>query len=318
MTQSGSAVKTMSEGHDIIGLGVIAVDEMLYVDSYPPANAKLRISGRRRQGGGNVSCGLAAAAGLGSTCAALGRLGNNELSEFVKKRLSAAGVDLSLIVWDSDSEPLYCIIVVAADTGSRSIYTDYSNVRPLEAKELRAEWFSGSKVLLVDNMHTSAILPAVRMARQAGLQVVSDIEGDLPDLAEIRRYIDHYICSAEYALPFTGCGSAERACELMSRSADHRSVVITAGADGCYWTSAGQHGVRHLPAHKVKAVDTTGCGDVFHGAFCHGLAAGWPVDRVIRYASAAAAVKATRTGGWAAVPTMSEVTHLLEAGIVAA
>ena len=73
--------------HDIVGLGVIAVDEMLYVDSYPPADGKKFLTGRRRQGGGNTSCALAAAARLGSRCALLGRLGDDELSQFARNTL---------------------------------------------------------------------------------------------------------------------------------------------------------------------------------------------------------------------------------------
>ena len=57
---------------------------------------------------------------------------------------------------------------------------------------------------MVDHLYPAAILPAVRMARQLGLQVVSDIEMEMPELAEIRAGIDHFICSAEFALPFTG------------------------------------------------------------------------------------------------------------------
>jgi sulfofructose kinase len=88
---------------------------------------------------------------------------------------------------------------------------------------------------------------------------------------------------------------------------------VTAGQDGCYWCSREETEVRHVPAHRVVPVDTTGCGDVFHGAFGHGLVAGWSMERVIRFANAAAAVKATRTGGWAAVPTHEEIERILAA-----
>jgi ribokinase len=298
--------------HDIIGLGVIAVDEMLYVDSYPPADGKKFLSGRRRQGGGNTSCALAAAARLGSRCAMLGRLGDDELSQFAREHLAQAGVDLSFVLHDPSCGPIYALIVVSADTGSRAIFVDPASVRPLEYEELRAEWLEGAQVLMVDHLYPAAILPAVRMARQLGLQVVSDIEMEMPELAEIRAGIDHFICSAEFALPFTGRDDPRDACELLSRSAPHRTVVVTAGRDGCYWCTREQSAVTHVPAHRIEAVDTTGCGDVFHGAFCHGLAAGWSVERIIHFANAAAAVKATRTGGWAAVPTREEVQQLLE------
>jgi ribokinase len=300
--------------HDIIGLGVIAVDEMLYVDSYPPADGKKFLTGRRRQGGGNTSCALAAAARLGSRCALLGRLGDDELSQFAREHLTRTGVDLSYLLHDPSCGPIYALIVVSADTGSRAIFVDPASIKPLEQEELCPEWFEGAKVLMVDHLYPAAILPAIRLARQLGLQVVSDIELEMPELAEIRAGVDHFICSMEFALPYTGERDPQAACEMLSRSAPHRTVVVTAGQDGCYWYTRDQSAVRHVPAHRINAVDTTGCGDVFHGAFCHGLAAGWSVDRIIQFANAAAAVKATRTGGWAAVPTREEVGHVLAGG----
>lgn len=299
--------------HDIVGLGVIAVDEMLYVDSYPPADGKKFLTGRRRQGGGNTSCALAAAARLGSRCALLGRLGDDELSQFARERLALAGVDLSYVLHDPACGPIYALIVVSADTGSRAILVDPASIRPLEQEELQPAWFHGAKVLMVDHLYPAAILPAIRLARCSGLEVVSDIELDMPKLCDIRAGVDHFICSIEFALPFTGRSDPRSACETLSRSAPHRTVVVTAGGDGCYWCTDREPEVQHVRAHRIEPVDTTGCGDVFHGAFCHGLAQAWPIERIVRFANAAAAVKATRTGGWAAVPTRDEVERILQA-----
>jgi ribokinase len=298
--------------HDVIGLGVIAVDEMLYVDSYPPADGKKFLTGRRRQGGGNTSCALAAAARLGSRCAILGRLGDDELSRFAREHLARAGVDLSYVLHDASCGPIYALIVVSADTGARAIFVDPASIKPLEQEELRPEWFQGAKVLMVDHLYPAAILPAIRLARRLGLQVVSDIELEMPELAEIRAGVDHFICSTEFALPYTGQQDPRAACEMLSCSAPHKTVVVTAGNDGCYWRTPDAPAVTHVPAHRIEPVDTTGCGDVFHGAFCHGLAEGWDIERIVHFANAAAAVKATRTGGWAAVPSREEVARILE------
>ena len=295
---------------DIVGLGVIAVDDMLEVDSYPPANSKVRIKAKRRQGGGNISCALMASARLGSRCRQLGRLGDNEHSEFCRHDMTDAGIDLSCLLHEPSAEPLYCTIVLATDLGSRSIYADYTAVQPLQPDELRPEWFAGARVFLTDNMYAPAILPALKMARAAGLVTVSDIEKNLPRLDAIRSEIDHYICSAEFALPHTGCDTPEDACKLLIKDGYHETVIITAGEFGCYWMTRDDGEVHHLPAHGVEAVDTTGCGDVFHGAFCHGLVNSWPLEENIAFANAAAAVKATRTGGWVVVPHLHEVEQL--------
>lgn len=300
---------------DVVGVGVIAVDDMFYVDSYPlVANFKQRVRERLRQGGGTMSCGLAAAARLGSRCRALGRLGDNELSHFVYEKLGGIGVDLSLLEKDPPAEPVYCVIIVSKETGSRAIFGDYNKTNGLAPHELRPEWFSSAKVLLVDHYGPPTILQAVKLGKAAGLQVVSDIERNVPELPEIRQYVDHLVCSAEFALPYTNCSTPEAACVSLEQSGRHATVVVTAGEHGCYYCTRERPQVTHVTPYKVKAVDTTGCGDVFHGVFCHGIAQGWPIEKVIEYANAGAAIKAMRTGGWLAVPTVEDIEQILSRG----
>ena len=281
-------------------------------NSYPPADGKKFLNDRRRCGGGNTSCALAAAARLGSRCAMLGRLGDDDLSQFAREQLAATGVNVSRLLHDPAAGPISTIIVVSADSGSRAIFADTRAVMPLEPDDLCAEWFHGAKVLLVDHLYPPTIRTAVRTARQLGLQVVSDIETDMPYLAEVRDSIDHFICSAEFAIPHTGADDASAACMALSQTGQHRTVVVTAGSDGCYWCTRERPAVQHVAAHSIKPVDTTGCGDVFHGAFCHALVAGWPIAQIVRFVNAAAAIKATRTGGWSAVPCLQEIEAIME------
>jgi sulfofructose kinase len=90
-------------------------------------------------------------------------------------------------------------------------------------------------------------------------------------------------------------------------------VVITGGAKGCWYRGSGEEEARHLPAFRVKAVDTTGCGDVFHGAYAAALLEPGSLVERLRFASAVAALKATRTGGQAGIPTRAAVVSFLQA-----
>ena len=75
----------------------------------------------------------------------------------------------------------------------------------------------------------------------------------------------------------------------------------------------GDHAVRS-PAFTVDAVDTTGAGDVFRAGFIHGRLSGWPLDRTLRFANAAAAVSCTRLGALAGIPSLADVEAMLERG----
>ena len=157
------------------------------------------------------------------------------------------------------------------------------------------------------------MIRAATIAREAGKPVVGDLENpDQPGFTELLSLIDHLIVSESFALRITRQSDISRAlCELQS---DRRSVVvITAGAKGCWFTGEETDGrVRHQPAFPVEAVDTTGCGDVFHGAYAAGLALGIPLKHRILKASAAAALKATLPGGQAGIPNHETVETFLK------
>jgi len=89
------------------------------------------------------------------------------------------------------------------------------------------------------------------------------------------------------------------------------AAVITLGERGCLART--QAGMREFPAHKVRAVDTTGCGDSFLGALAAFLAGGAPVEEAAELANAAAALAATRLGARAALPDREALMRLLSA-----
>ena len=89
---------------------------------------------------------------------------------------------------------------------------------------------------------------------------------------------------------------------------------VTAGAAGTYWFDRDAGTVTHVAAPTITAVDTLAAGDVFHGAFAVALAEGMPIERILRFASAAAAIKCQRFGGRLGAPNRSEVAAMMESG----
>jgi sugar/nucleoside kinase (ribokinase family) len=126
------------------------------------------------------------------------------------------------------------------------------------------------------------------------------------------KLADHLIVSEEFALRFTRSDHPAIAVARLRRRG-HKVAVVTCGERGCWFQEANWLLPRCHPAFEVEAVDTTGCGDVFHGAYAFALARGWPLGRRIHLASATAAVKATRRGGQAGIPRLAEVDRFLKA-----
>ena len=142
------------------------------------------------------------------------------------------------------------------------------------------------------------------------MAVVADLENETsPLFPQVLALIDHLILSEEFALRLTGAAHPAQAAQALWNS-DRAVVIVTCGADGC-WSMAADHGSvpQPHPAFVVKALDTTGCGDVFHGAYAASLAAGSTLEERIRVASAAAALKASQ----GEIPDRAAVEALLRA-----
>jgi sulfofructose kinase len=295
---------------DILGFGAVAVDELLYVDRYPPPDSKVRVRQRLKQCGGLTGTALVAAVRLGARCAYVGVLGEDKDSRWVAENLAREGVDFSHCALRSDARPARSTIIVDQAARTRTIFAWIEGAMGADRECPPAKMIRAARVLLVDHHGLEGTLRAARIARRAGVAVVADFERDPgPPFAELLELVDHLVLSRRFALRLSGAGQIETALKRLWH--DRRELVaITGGPAGCWYVARGQE-VRHMPVFKVEVVDTTGCGDVFHGAYAAALAAGMDADRRIAFASAAAALKAASRGGQSGCPTRDAVERLL-------
>jgi sugar/nucleoside kinase (ribokinase family) len=297
--------------YDIIGVGALAVDDLLFVEEFPVAGEKTRVQRRQRDGGGLAGTALAAGARLGARCSWLGVLGESELARFAREGLEADGVNTSHVVFEAGAEPHYSVIVVEEGSGRRSILACNDGVRPYPLHALTRELIASAHVLFVDHTQIAAGIYAARVARELGVPVVADIERTPDGLEELLPLIDHLILGINAGRMLSG---KEIALEVVRALAPGRTcVAVTDGESGCWFSAEGAE-VRHIPAYQVPVVDTTGCGDVFHGAYMAELARGTSIEDALRFASAAAAITATRVGGRSGAPTRAEVMSCLDTG----
>jgi sugar/nucleoside kinase (ribokinase family) len=168
-------------------------------------------------------------------------------------------------------------------------------------------------VLLVDSTVAIPALHAVDLARQAGVQVVADLEhSDYPGISELVQQVDHLIVGLDFAREVTGARSPEDMVRGLWRPS-HEACVVTGGDKGSWYIAraTGSH-VQHCPAWPVQVVDTNGCGDVFHGAYAARIARGDSVARAIGVATVTAALKATKEGGRQGIPDWPTVSRLVK------
>lgn len=295
---------------DLLALGAVAVDDLLYVDRYPEADEKEPVHEKRREGGGLAGTALVAAARLGAGTAYCGVLGDDELSQFTREELHRDGVDCSPILFDSDARPMHSVIIVVRPTGQRTIYAGRDGWREVPPELIGADLIARCRVLFVDHTVPRSAARAAALARDLGIPVVADIERiDVPGLADVLACVDHLIVGQAAAEQLTGHADPENAARALLEP--WRAVaVVTDGARGCWYAARG-NAVRHQGAFAVPVVDTTGCGDVFHGAYAACLARRGSLETSILTASAAAALKATRPGGRSGIPDAMTIETFL-------
>jgi sugar/nucleoside kinase (ribokinase family) len=297
---------------DVLGLGCVAVDDLLYVAAYPSPDAKEQVRRRERQCGGLTGTALVAASRLGARSAYAGVLGFDADSQFVVDCFQREQIDVTHLVRRMDARPIRSTIIVDESQQTRTIFFDLSGSVGATPGLPAAELVRSSRVLFVDHYGLEGMSHAARIARAAGIPVVADLERDeWPGFTELLALVDHLIVSRRFAAKLTGAVDPATAVDKLWQ-AGRQAAVVTCGADGCWYRdSTLGEGPRHHPAFPVEAVDTTGCGDVFHGAYAAALARQLDLLGRVRFASAAAALKATRFGGQAGIPTRQATESFL-------
>ena len=294
---------------DILGLGCVAVDDLLYVPNFPEADTKVRVLKWERQCGGLTGTALVTAARLGARCAFAGLLGLDELSMVVEENFVREGVEVSFAPRTKDAPAPHSVIIVGA-SGSRNIFYRIDGRVGADDQLPDESVIRSARVLFLDEYGMTGNLRAATIAHAAGIPIVADFEDSSdPRFPELLQLVDHLVLASDSARKITGKSSPEAAAEALWNN-DRQAVVITCGIAGS-WFVGSDRAVRHQPAFRVKAVDTTGCGDVFHGAYAAAVAQGAPLTECVRLATAAAGLKATQPGGQRGIPTRNQIDVFL-------
>jgi len=303
----------MNRNYDVVGIGCCALDITLEVDRYPAADQKVAARSLSKQGGGLVATALVAAARLGGTCAFIAALGDDFLAQFMVDELESEGVDTRYIRRVAGASVITAVIIADSTAGTRTIVYDDSQQPRTDPEQVTADIIRAAKVLHIDNYQREAALKGAEIARSLGVPVTVDLEGGGEEADDFLALCDYVIVPLEFARSHLGAQDMRGGARaLFDAIAPHggRAAVVTNGTEGSYLKSGELEFFQ--PAYRVAVVDTTGCGDVFHGAFALGVARGWPLARIMQVASATAALKCRKPGGRAGIPSLQEVESFLQ------
>ena len=298
---------------DVVGVGCAAADMLAIYEGQIEEDQKMQVPQISRQGGGLVATGLAAVARLGGKARYVGRLGDDDHAQFIIREFQKEGVDTSCIRIQPGASAIRSICIVNPSKGIRTIFFSMDDVPIVQPVDIVRDEVLAGKVLFVDGFQVKAAIQAARYAREVSLPTLMDAELTEPINDELTALSTHVVASLRFAQSRVGeCDFKEAARRLFKKlsAADPKKVVgVTSGANGSYFVWAG--GEFHQSAFKAPIVDTTGCGDVFHGAFSFGLSQGWEVKRIAEFAAAVAALKCRKLGGRAGIPNRAETEQFI-------
>jgi sugar/nucleoside kinase (ribokinase family) len=295
----------------IVGLGCLAHDNVLVTETTWTAG-KGRIVRRETRFGGNVRNALATVAALDHPAAYLATVGTSSLGDAAFADLVDHHIDTRFVERVSGADPVTSILTITSD-GERYIAFDDDALAstPLPNTPTIDDALSAANVLLIDAPTAPpGSLEVVQRARAAGIPVVLDAERDPTEgvLALIAE-ADHLVIPLAFGCEITGRVEPADVIEALwneSRSA----IVLTDGPRGSFAAESPTE-ILHVPAFDTPVIDTTGCGDAFHGAYAVALSRGENLTSRLTFASAAAAVIAAREPRERRTPTTDEIDQLL-------
>jgi sugar/nucleoside kinase (ribokinase family) len=298
----------------VLAIGTAAYDLYFPLAGWLEENRKYEIPASQESGGGPAANAAFLLSLWGVRAALACALGDDLFGRRILEELRQAGTDLRLTEVRAGAATPLSVILVNTANGSRTLVNRLPPAEPLRFGPGALEILAGLRpqVLLFDGHQPEASLQAMALFPKA--RTILDAGSRRRGTELLAPRVEFLVPSERFARAMTGeedldSEAGARRCLEKLRGMNGREVVVTVGERGVLYLEDGE--LRRLPAFPARAVDTTGAGDIFHGAFAYGVLQGWGLSRTVRFAAIAAALSVARAGGRASIPALEEVRAAL-------
>ncbi len=294
----------------VVGLGQACVDYLGVTPFFPPEDSKIELTDLHMRCGGPASTALITLSRLGVQTSFLGSISDDFFGIEILRNLKKEKVDISCLKITKGYASQFAFIAVNQESGKRSILWHRGSVPHLTPNNVDLGLFPNARVLHIDGLMIEACLSAAQQAKELGMTVVMDGGTMRQGSKEIIQFVDVLIVCELFSTSLVGLDAPIETALNALRDLGPSNVVITMGADG----NIGQNdqGIFRQEAFPVKTVDTTGAGDVYHGAYIYGLLKEWEMPECMRFASAAAALKCKKVGAQTGIPDLYSIRELMK------
>lgn len=297
---------------DVVGIGTPYYDMVINVSKMPGLDGAAGANEAFYQGGGKVATAMAAAARLGRSAGMMAKVGENHRGQFIINDFRYNGVDTSAIIVDAPgtSSP-FCLSLSEEEHKTRIFIGKEGTAGELLPEEIDYEYLGKAKYLHLENGRPASAAAAL-FAREHGIVTVMDADNYQEGIVKLLPCLDVFIASEFFYRDMFGDLPYEEGCRKLLE-AGPSTAIVTLGSRGSVGMTA-QDGFFRTESFQVPVRDTTGAGDVFHGAYIVGLLEGMDAPECARFASAVSAIKCTCFGGRTGIPNRETVQRFLETG----
>ena len=283
---------------DLAGIGLNATDTLILVSHFPAYAGKVAIEQEILSPGGQVATALVTVAKLGMRVKYIGTVGDDERGRVQLASLQETGIDLSDVEVRRGCANQTAYIVIDQSTGERTVFWARPECLRLDPASITPEKIAGARMLHIDGHDTPAVAKAAALARGLGIPVSVDIDTVYRGFESVLASVDYLVASSEFPVQWTSERDPFRALEMIQNEYRMKVAAMTLGAHGALARVVRQGSAEFIysPAFVVNCVDTTGAGDVFHGAFCYAVLEGLPMRETLEFSNAMAALNCTRLG----------------------
>jgi sulfofructose kinase len=294
---------------DVVGVGLNATDTLLVVPNFPAYAGKVPFQEEIISPGGQVASAMVCCARLGLRAKYIGTIGDDERGRIQMESLQGSGINLDHVqTRQGPNQSAY--IIIDRSTGERTVLWRRDDCLRIDPSEIHPEQITNARLLHIDGHDTPAVAHAARIARQAGIPVTVDVDTIYHGFDKVLPHVDYLIASSEFPAAWTGERDPFHALEVLQNEYGMRCAAMTLGAHGSLARYEGKF--HYAPAFVVNCVDTTGAGDVFHGAFCYSVLQGMPMRDALDFSNAMAALNCTAIGARGGIRGLEDVRALME------
>ena len=295
---------------DVLGIGLNATDTVILLDRFPAYAGKVPFTREFISVGGQVASAMVACARLGLRVKYIGTCGDDDRGQIQMQSLRDSGIDISDVQVKANCPNQTAYILIDKSTGERTVLWQRADCLSLSPDDIRPEMITQARLLHIDGHDTAAVGKAAAIAKQHGIPVTVDVDTIYHGFEEVLPNVDYLITSSEFPTAWTGQADPLKALATLQKEYGMRVAAMTLGAHGAIARVDNQY--VYSPAYVVNCIDTTGAGDVFHGAFCYSVLAGLSMKESLELANALAALNCTALGARGRLATLAEARELMK------